>query len=523
MLRAATLLSLATLLCAPTAWGINQPRGGPRIPVGNELQSVFAGRGEMLSVQDDAAIQPERFVPGCRLTFTLVTRANAAFRNAFGWYNVRPGVRPTPAEAPRDLHVLIPCDAQTGQSFTLDLRNNPDYAGGEIGFFLRTPEDGTSGRCSGDCCASLSRTGHTYYSERGYNPDSMGDDSYIHLLIYDSRARARAFYFAWEDLYSGGDNNFTDFVASVDQIVCTGAGAPCDTGRPGACSQGSLQCRNGALACLGAVTPGAERCDGVDNDCNGAVDEGEGLCGARMVCDRGVCVDRCMGELGCFPGFVCTDRGTCVEAGCAAVTCAAGQRCAEGRCVGACDGLSCPRGLTCRAGRCVDPCADATCDSDQVCVEGNCVPRCECARCPAGQRCGTDGRCVAEACAAVSCPAGQGCVDGQCRDACEGARCPAGERCEVGRCVAVAPVDSGVRDGAVEVGLVDLGTDLGTDTGPTLDAGDDAGAPMVVAPGDRGGCGCRTAGDTSRGRAGALGVLLALVGGMRRRRPGRAA
>jgi hypothetical protein len=312
--------------------------------VGSELQSLFTSRGEMLTVQDDAAIQPERFVPGCRLTFTLVTRANAAFRNVFGWYNVRPGVVPTPTTAPRDLHVLIPCDAQAGQAFTLDLRNNPDYAGGEIGFFLRTPEDGTTGRCTGDCCASLSRTGHTYYSERGYNPDAMGADSYIHLLIYDSRARSRAFYFAWEDLYGGGDNNFTDFVASVDQIVCTGAGAACDTGRPGACAQGSLQCRNGALACLGAVTPQAERCDGIDNDCNGMVDEGDGLCGARMVCDRGVCVDRCMGELGCFEGFVCSERGTCVEAACATVSCAAGQRCAAGACVGACDALSCPRG-----------------------------------------------------------------------------------------------------------------------------------------------------------------------------------
>ena len=213
----------------------------------------------------------------------------------------------------------------------------------------------------------------SFFSERGYNPDNTGAaSSYIHLLTYDSRVRQRAFYFAWEDLYSGGDNNFTDFIALVDEIVCTGGGGSCATPMPGACGAGTLQCRAGALACVGAVSASAERCDGVDNDCNGMVDDAAGLCGAMQVCDRGRCVDRCLSELGCFPGLRCTDRGTCVEASCESVSCGAGQRCEGGRCVGACEGITCPTGSLCRAGRCVDGCAGVTCDSDQACVEGVC-------------------------------------------------------------------------------------------------------------------------------------------------------
>lgn len=500
---------LALLALAPAALAINQPRGGPRIPVGGQLQALFDAQREPLRAQDDAAVTPERFVPGCTLTFTLTSRGVATFRNVFGWYNVRPGMPPDPA----DLHVLIPCDAATGARFTLSLRGNPDYRGGEIGFFLRTPEDGTSGNCS-QCCARVAAgaPGHTFYSERQYNPDSMGADSYIHLLIYDSRTTPDAFYFAWEDLYSGGDNNFTDFVARVDSIACTGSGAACDTGMRGACGQGIRQCRGGMLACVPAVTSSTERCDGLDNDCNGAVDDGE-LCGATRVCDRGVCVDRCRSELGCFPGEACTDRGTCVETACAAMSCEAGQRCVGGRCVGACEGIRCPRNQTCRAGRCVEPCAGVTCDMDSVCADGLCVPRCECRRCGTGQTCGADGRCRASDCATVTCPAGQSCVGGACRDDCEGASCPRGERCERGACVPVPVMDAGPRPPPDAAVVEDVATapDAKTDLG-TLDAPVDAGALYVDEPGCR--CRAGVAGRPPAWGAVALGLLLAL----RRRR-----
>jgi hypothetical protein len=513
------LCSLLIVLCCallPTkARAINQP-DGTSIPQTSVLQQMFTARGDSVDAMRDAALVPERFVPGCRLTFTLVSRGPALFRNAFGWYNVT-GSAPTEA----DLHVLLPCDAAAGATVTLDLSREPAYRGGEIAFFLKTPEDGATQTCAGgDCCARTGRSGgHTYYSERRFNPDSVeaGGSGYIHLLTYDSRSTRDAFYFAWEDLFRGGDNNFTDFVAMVSNIVCSGAGASCDTGMRGACAQGAQQCRAGSLACVAVNTAGAERCDGVDNDCNGLVDDGMNLCARGEVCDRGVCVPPCL-ERECFVGFRCTDRGTCVEEACVGMSCAEGQRCEAGRCVGACDGIICPAGQSCRVGRCIDACAGVTCDSDQVCSAGTCVPKCQCRRCGMGESCQSDGRCVASACSGVMCPAGQVCAMGACVDACAGARCPRGETCVMGACVAEARPDGG---NAMDASASDSGAafDAGAfDAGASSDAAGDA-RSRTFADGGRG-CACRAGassdGDPRGGAAIALfGVALAVA---RRRR-----
>jgi len=52
-----------------------------------------------------------------------------------------------------------------------------------------------------------------------------------------------------------------------------GGGAPCMVpGAKGACAQGVRHCQNGSLVCEQVVFPGAEVCDGQDNDCDGQVD-----------------------------------------------------------------------------------------------------------------------------------------------------------------------------------------------------------------------------------------------------------
>jgi len=52
-----------------------------------------------------------------------------------------------------------------------------------------------------------------------------------------------------------------------------GGGGDCNTGRPGLCAAGTLACSDGALACRGRLSPAAELCDGADNDCDGFTDE----------------------------------------------------------------------------------------------------------------------------------------------------------------------------------------------------------------------------------------------------------
>ena len=82
-----------------------------------------------------------------------------------------------------------------------------------------------------------------------------------------------------------------------------GGGGTCGTST-GACMTGTLTCSGGALSCVGGVNPSAETCDGVDEDCDGLTDEGNPGGGAVCGSSTGACVP---GTQTCTAGaLVCT-------------------------------------------------------------------------------------------------------------------------------------------------------------------------------------------------------------------------
>ncbi len=83
-----------------------------------------------------------------------------------------------------------------------------------------------------------------------------------------------------------------------------GAGLACNTGKFGVCAAGTTACSAGAVTCGQNVAASAETCDGKDNDCDGAADNGNpgaGLAcntGAAGVCSAGTTVCA-LGAIGC--------------------------------------------------------------------------------------------------------------------------------------------------------------------------------------------------------------------------------
>jgi len=94
----------------------------------------------------------------------------------------------------------------------------------------------------------------------------------------------------------------------VDDNGDPGGGGACDTGLFGVCGNGINQCSGGMVVCNQTNFPGAESCDGADNNCDGAVDEGNpGGGGACLTGLLGVCSD---GTLSCSGGGIVCEQDT---------------------------------------------------------------------------------------------------------------------------------------------------------------------------------------------------------------------
>ena len=290
--------------------------------------------------------------------------------------------------------------------------------------------------------------------------------------------------FTQQDELCDGLDNDCDGIVDED---ATSMNTSCDTGEVGECSSGLQVCATGLYACEpvtpqegeacnaldddcdGAVDEGllnacgrcgltpVENCDGVDNDCDGIMDEGT-LCAEGFTCSLGICASDCISnecpdpsktcvDDGCVPrclaaqcpeGFSCSE-GNCNDP-CLDQVCPAGEVCTAGRCIGdSCYLTGCAQGLRCEQGECIaDPCLNEVCPTGQFCrMTGTggaqCVVTCATVSCGYRETC-EDGACVADPCAGVACPDGITCIDGICDTNCSGIICPRGQTCRLGQC-----------------------------------------------------------------------------------------
>ncbi len=107
---------------------------------------------------------------------------------------------------------------------------------------------------------------------------------------------------ASQEICNGLDD---DCKGGVDDNI-PGTGGACTTGLPGICSPGTISCQNNTIDCFPNIPPSQEICDGIDNDCDDFTDEnnpgGGGACdtGQLGVCQPGIlnCIN---GAIECTP------------------------------------------------------------------------------------------------------------------------------------------------------------------------------------------------------------------------------
>jgi hypothetical protein len=111
----------------------------------------------------------------------------------------------------------------------------------------------------------------------------------------------------------------------------TDAGASCGQSAIFPCSLGTQQCQNGALVCVGAVNPTTEVCNGQDDDCDGTIDDSPsdtgGACNVPPAgCGGGGTCACAAGTLSCVGGVpVC--QGSVVAQPGASDTCGVDANC----------------------------------------------------------------------------------------------------------------------------------------------------------------------------------------------------
>ena len=440
---------------------------------------------EGINVVTEAATEPQVFSPLCDFAGKYIAKGGGA-NFAIGWYNVdsaRASNNPpkyvptnlgaglnTPA-ANSDIQILFPFSNALPAADMRDLkaatiRSNPNYKNGLIGFALIPNPNGTM----------ANPATQYHYTEHRFNIQctkctGAGEKNgpWYSILTYKSKKLDSTFYLGFEDLdfadasgaagTNGNDLDYEDFLFRFTGIACVGAGTSCTVpGQQGSCQFGVTECDGqGTLFCKQLTQPGTntEKCDGIDNDCNGTVDE-NAPCPVGQLCDKGRCTMNCSGEFPCADGLSC-DQGRCVDPACVGKDCG-GQICRLGTCVSPCTGIVCPQPYVCSGGNCVDPCKGVTCPANKTCSNGACITACNCLPCGSGQACAPgSGRCVEQGCEAETCGVGTLCKAGTCVPACTiDVKCPPGQTCTMGACV-----DQNFTDPTPDGGTDDAGVELG--------------------------------------------------------------
>ena len=159
-----------------------------------------------------------------------------------------------------------------------------------------------------------------------------------------------------------------------------GMGQPCGFGE---CGGGNVTCATlNSATCDTQSKAKDEKCDGLDNDCNGATDDKDVVCNDDNACTNNEC-DGSDGSCANPPAVECDDKNPCTADSCDKKT---------GKCSNALsDGASCDDGNACTEG---DVCGAAG-NGDAACLPGAATKSCDDANLCTDDSCDADKGCVA--------------------------------------------------------------------------------------------------------------------------------
>ena len=379
---------------------------------------------------------------------------------------------PAPEDTPVGEDATDPEDAPVGGDAA------DDASGGDA----TTPDDGGGSKSTTVCdpCAAnadCNKDGNAGAAcvDQGANGNFCGiactqgacPDGYVCKDVTDVEGAATKQCVPKPDAGAGDDTIGT--CTCSDAAVAAGLSTACSNtandadGNPIGTCLGKRTCSANGLSACDAATPAAETCDDIDNDCDGAKDEG--------TCDDGnICTDdKCDGANGCVnadntaacdDGVTCTDKDACKDGKCGgeAKNCDDANVCTADSCdaaTGDCahtkdtgsdcdDGDGCTGGDKCGDGVCLAG-ASTDCNDDNVCTKDSCDPK--------------TGKCVFA-------PGADG-------DACDdGSACTEKDACKAGACAGAAVVCDDKNPCTIDTCDVAAGCSSKPDDGAKCDDGD---------------------------------------------------